>query len=405
MDPQQQPPAQPLVKKVLVKRVKVLVKRPVSAPPTAAAVKQPVSAPSVVKRPVSPATVQVVKQPVPTAGTVKQPVMVKVPVKRPVQQNIQPEVPVQASAAPVATPVPDNQGTFKAAPPTPSYPDLDDFDEEDRYVGPAPSRSSFSHRVNAATQGRQIVFTLPDDILESLERYEKVTDKVFLLYIYTRVYAQQVAQEQGYLFPEMMVELPENTSQIEEFAEEIDNDLFMAMLDDFTEMAPFISGMERVMAAKAPLEQVIQSELNRIQDQETLSTAQQILIAYLTVLVDMQIIHEKMNILDTQNESDEIINDIREMEEEEREMKESFITAIERKNFPVDARKLINNYFTLAKKDPDKAYDTLITNPLFFSPIQMERMPKKFFGLVKPSPKDAIAVNKRLASFLKNLKA
>ena len=92
------------------------------------------------------------------------------------------------------------------------------------------------------------------------------------------------------------------------------------------------------------------------------------------------------------------------IEEGERALKQRFIQAIERRRFPVNARKLINNYFNLSRKEPDKAYHTLITNPLYFSPIQMERLPKKFFGLVKPGPKDAAAVNKRLASYLKSLK-
>ena len=402
MDPQQSSASQPLAKKVLVKKVKVIVKRPVSAPPAASpVVKQPAPAITTVKQPVS--AYPQAKQPSFQTGGLKQPAVKKIPVKRPVSQNTpKPQSPSQIVA-------PQNQEPAKPEKQIVPQPDpvSGGNQQYDDYIDASYSqkRTPFSQRVDNTAKGTPIVFKLPDDILESLERYEKVTDKVFLLYIYTRLYAQQVADEQGYIFPQMMVELPEDTSQIEDFADEIDNDLFIAMLDDFTEMAPFISGMERIMANKAPLEQIIQTEISRIQDQETLTTAQQIIIAYLTVLVDMQIIHEKMNILDIQDESDELIKEIREIEEEEREIKESFIAAIERKGFPVDARKLINNYFNLAKKDPDKAYETLITNPLFFSPIQLEKMPKKFFGLVKPSPKDAIAVNKRLASFLKNLKA
>ena len=95
---------------------------------------------------------------------------------------------------------------------------------------------------------------------------------------------------------------------------------------------------------------------------------------------------------------------IKELDEEEKNIKERMITAVKRKRFPVDAKKLVNNYFGLAKRDPDKAYETLITNPLFFSPILLEQMPKKFFGLIKPSAKDAIAVNKQMAAFFKSLK-
>ena len=103
------------------------------------------------------------------------------------------------------------------------------------------------------------------------------------------------------------------------------------------------------------------------------------------------------------NEAKLLINNIKQSEKETNDLKKRFITAIERKKFPVDAQKLVDNYFNLAKKDPKKAYQTLITNPLFFSPIQLEKMPKKMFG--KPSAAEASAVNKRLASFLKGLKA
>ena len=398
MDPQQPIVSQPVVKKVLVKKVKVLVKRPVSAP--------------------SPAT--------PVAG---QPVLVKVPVKRPVQQPAPPAIPsaqtAPTSPQPVAKPLPavqtetqipvqkeDQQqtATQQATPPLQrksfasqinrsnmalgnideEFNDLDNSDEDEDDADEAETR---------------LIYRLPDDILEAINRREKVTDKLFLLYVYARIYAEKVAKEEGYAFPQMMVELPQKVSQASLLMDAIDNDLFMAMLDDFVEMAPFIQGMERIMANKAPLEQIIQTEMKRVKNLETLSTAQQILIAYLSVLVDLQLIQEKLNMLNIQEEADKIVDDIKEMEEDEQSIKNSFIKAVESKRFPIDAKKLINNYFTLAKKDPDKAYETLITNPLFFSPIQMERMPRKFFGLIKPSPKDALAVNKRLASFLKNLKA
>ena len=363
-------------------------------------VKRPVAAP----QPAAPAAAAV---PAPTKTT-----LVKVPVKRPVvQQPVRPAATQTAAQSPISVPptqpVPTvHQASPVQAPATPpSAPSVPVPDPvQQQQTESKPKRKSFVGQIVDNIEVKALHYELPDDILEAVEKRDLVTDKLFLLYIYTRIYTQRVAQEEGYAYPQMMIELPEDTLQATHFFEEIDNDLFIAMLDDFVEMAPFVTGMERILANNAPLEQIIQSELKRVQNQETLSTAQQILIAYLTVLVDMQLIQEKLDMLDIQHESDEIIDNIKEMEESEKEIKQSFITAIERKNFPVDAHKLINNYFTLAKKDPDKAYETLITNPLFFSPIQMERLPKKLFGLIKPSPKDAMAVNKKLASFLKNLK-
>ncbi len=342
MDPQQQTPAP--VKKVLVKRVKVLVKRPAAATP-------------------APAAVAPVKK-----------VLVKVPVKRPVQP-----------AAPA--PAPQPQASKPAEQPRrPTF------------------AESVSRAAHAAPQVKKFVYDLPKDILGELERREKVTDKLLVLYVYARIYSQQQAKHDGYAYPQMMVELPEDVADAERIVGEVDDDLFFAMLDDFHEMAPFIPGFERVVASRAPLEQIIQTELNRIRDQETLSPAQQLIIAYLTVMVDMRIIQEKLHLKDMKRENQKIADGIRQIDADERAVMAAFVAAIERKHFPVNAKKLVKNYFTLSKKDPAKAYKTLTTNPLFFSPILMEKMPKKFFGLVKPNAKDAMAVNKRLGAFLKNLK-
>ena len=170
-------------------------------------------------------------------------------------------------------------------------------------------------------------------------------------------------------------------------------------------MTPFIPELERVTESNMPLEKAMQLELQKIQKMGKPSAGQKIAIAYMMIMADMQAISYKLEMRQIEEEEEDTIDEIKSIEEEEKEMKRAFTEAIKRKNFPVDAEKLVRNYFSLAKKDPDKAYQTLITNPLFFSPIQMERLPSRFFGLVKPGPKDAIAVNKKLASFLKNLKA
>lgn len=354
------------VKKVLVKKVKVLVKRPVSAPAGAA----PAPAP--------------------------RPGMVKVPVKRPVQTQSAP--PAAASAAPRPAPAQPQAAAAPApvrqpAPPPPQTPARQ----------PAAPESFVGQVVNGVLV-KPIKFEIPDDILDAIERRERIPDKLFLLYIYARLLAEQNAEEEGYEFPDMMIELPKDTLEAAKLIDEIDEDIFDAILDDFTEMAIFIPGMERIMGSKAPLDKLIQMELARIQNQEEVTQAHQIILGYLMILADMQMIQQKLEMKEIKEEEEDVINEIREIEEEEKEMKQDFIKAIQRKNFPVDAERLINNYFNLAKKDSEKAYHTLITNPLFFSPIQMEKMPRKFFGLVKAGPKDALAVNKRLASFLKNLK-
>lgn len=350
MTPEQPTAPRTVMKKVLVKRVKkILVKRPVAVPSATAPAVQAISRPA--PNPNVPATA----------------------VPRPVQPSFAANAPTTRQHAP--TPTSD-----------------------------APRRPSFVGKIINGVEVRRLSYDLPDNILEEVEKHKRVTDKLLVLYVYARTYTQRVAKQEGYAYPKMMIELPDDNYQAAELLDEVNNDMLVAMLDDFTEMAPFIMGMERVMANKTPLEKIAQIEMARIQDQDSLSVAQQILISYILIMLDMQIINEKLDLMDVEDEQKRIIEEIRETEDGERALKQRFIQAIERRRFPVNARKLINNYFNLSRKEPDKAYHTLITNPLFFSPIQMERLPKKFFGLIKPGPKDAAAVNKRLASYLKSLK-
>lgn len=336
MDSQQSSPSQPPVKKILVKRVKVLVKRPVPAQPAAAsAPRMPTATPVPVKKVVMPA----------------------------------PSVP----AAPAPQPAPPS------------------------------GRSSRVGQVIDGIRVKALSLDLPDDILAAVEQYKKIPQKFLALYMYARIYAERCAAKDGYVFPPMLIEMPEDTLDMKELIEEIDENFFDAILSDLIELAPFITGMKRVVSTNAPLEQLVQTELDRLENKE-MTTADQIILAYLSLLVDMSKVSAKMKMREVDDEISDIVEDIEDIDEEEKDIKERIVAAIERKHFPVDAKKLVNNYFNLARKDSDKAYETLITNPLFFSPIQLERMPKKFFGLVKPSPKDAMEVNKQLAAFLKKLK-
>ena len=47
----------------------------------------------------------------------------------------------------------------------------------------------------------------------------------------------------------------------------------------------------------------------------------------------------------------------------------------------------------------------LETNPATFAPIQVDKIPARFFGMIKPKPEDGIKINKKLGKFLKKLKA
>ena len=332
--------AAPVQKKVLVKKIKVLVKRPVAPAP---------AAPAMVKVPV------------------KRPVMVKVPVKRPVAAT---------SAVPARAPAPP----------------------------PAPRPVGKTRRYAGGKEVKPLIYEVPTDIIERIDARKKIPEKLFLLFIFAKTLAEQNAARDGYKFPPMLIDLPKDTLEAAEMIDDVDEDIYDALLSDFKEIAPFIPGLERVMHSSESVEDLIDEEVRRAQNQDALTSAQQIVLGFLMILSDMKMVQQRLELHEIDKERQSVVDGIQALEADEKAMKHDFIVAIQRKGFPVNATKLINNYFTLAKKDPEKAYQTLITNPLYFSPIQMDRLPKKFFGLIPPGPKEARAVNKRLATFLKHLK-
>lgn len=87
-----------------------------------------------------------------------------------------------------------------------------------------------------------------------------------------------------------------------------------------------------------------------------------------------------------------------------KERQRKFTEALAKKNFPVDADRLISNYFRVAQKDVDGAYKALTTNPAIFAPIDFSKIKPRFFGLLKVTPKDGIRINLEIGNFLKKLK-
>ncbi len=88
-----------------------------------------------------------------------------------------------------------------------------------------------------------------------------------------------------------------------------------------------------------------------------------------------------------------------------KERQQRFVEAIKKRNFPIDAERLVSNYFRVAQKDFDGAYKALTTNPAIFAPIDFSKIKPRFFGLIKVTPKDGIRLNIEIGKFLKKLKA
>lgn len=89
---------------------------------------------------------------------------------------------------------------------------------------------------------------------------------------------------------------------------------------------------------------------------------------------------------------------------ERKERQRRFVEAVQKKDFPIDAERLISNYFRVAQKDVDGAFKALTTNPAIFAPIDFAKIKPRFFGLVKVTPKDGIRVNIEIGNFMKKLK-
>ncbi len=98
-------------------------------------------------------------------------------------------------------------------------------------------------------------------------------------------------------------------------------------------------------------------------------------------------------------------NEILEIKRQKLARMRLYIDKIKKKNFPVDAEKLVKNYFNASEKDPENAFKVLITTPAVYAPIDFSKIKSKLFGLIKVKPKDGIKINKKIGKFLKRLKA
>ena len=129
------------------------------------------------------------------------------------------------------------------------------------------------------------------------------------------------------------------------------------------------------------------------------------IISYVEILIDIEnceISYEEKRL---KAQRKRIERALYEEYQKRRERKERFIKAVAEKNFPINAERLINNYFKTASKDAKGAYDVLTTNPSVYAPIENEKIKPRLFGLIKVTPEDGIRENHRIGTYLKKLKA
>lgn len=146
-------------------------------------------------------------------------------------------------------------------------------------------------------------------------------------------------------------------------------------------------------------------ELLEFAERTTDDILQMAIIAYVEILIEIEsceIAYEKRRLKAKRRKIEQKV-----IEEHQRRIDKmkKYISAIEAKKFPIDAERLVNNYFKTSRKDAEGAYKMLTNNPATFAPIDISRIKARFFGMIKAKPEDGIRVNKELGNFLKKLKA
>lgn len=147
-------------------------------------------------------------------------------------------------------------------------------------------------------------------------------------------------------------------------------------------------------------------------DEEYLSFAESLndtdmqlaIISYVEILINIEICEVGYEQRKEIAQKNRIKKELYEEYMELQERKAMFIKKLKEKNFPIDAEKLINNYFRAAQKDASGAFDALIKNPAMFASIDFSKIKPKFFGLIKVTPEDGIKANQKIGEFIKKLK-
>lgn len=173
--------------------------------------------------------------------------------------------------------------------------------------------------------------------------------------------------------------------------------------------ADIVSGWEFLLTAQATRlaslsAQASDEELLNFAEKCTDENLQLAIISYVEILIEMEGCEINYYMRKAKHDKKKIERQIYMDHLARQEKIKKYIDAIRKKDFPVDAEKLVNNYFKTSKKDPDGARKILETNPATYAPIQVDKLKPRFFGMIKPKPEDGIRINRELGDFFKNLK-
>lgn len=164
--------------------------------------------------------------------------------------------------------------------------------------------------------------------------------------------------------------------------------LFEAYPEEVEKIAPNASDEELLDFAEACTDEVLQMAV----------------VSYVEILFEIEgceIAFEKRFLeLEHRKIEEEIIKEHR----LRAEIAQKYIQKIQKKQFPINAERLVNNYFKVAEKDPEGSFEALCNNPAIFAPIEVDKIKPRFFGLIKPSPLSGMIMNSKIGEFLRKLK-
>ncbi len=128
------------------------------------------------------------------------------------------------------------------------------------------------------------------------------------------------------------------------------------------------------------------------------------IISYVEILIEMEGCDIQYEARKLKAEKRKIEKEIYEEHQARVERTKKYIEAIKKKEFPIDAERLVKNFFKTSNKDAEGAYKVLTTNPATFAPIEINKIKPRLFGLIKVTPQDGIRVNREIGEFIKKLK-
>ena len=97
--------------------------------------------------------------------------------------------------------------------------------------------------------------------------------------------------------------------------------------------------------------------------------------------------------------AEDVLRQIQEAEAQEKATIKAYAEPLRKNKFAIDGEKMMQNYLNMCRKDPKKAWEILISNPGWFSPIITHNKD----GEELMTPAQAIEENKKIGKFLKGL--